>query len=225
MSRIAGVRARNRAAIEAEILRVGREHLALHGAAGLSLRAVARDLGMVSSAVYRYVESRDELLTRLIISGYDSLGDHVDSALAALPRRATAERRFRTIASATRGWAQANPEEYALLYGSPVPGYHAPAERTTAPGTRVQRHLLGLLADLTDPAKESARDRRAIGTSDDPLLIGVPAGVLRRGLTCWNLVMGTITAELFEQHGPGTIKDPDAFFAAVLDDALAILAR
>ena len=72
-----GKRARNRAVVEAQILTVAREHLATHGAAGLSLRAVARDLGMVSSGIYRYVESRDELLTRLIVDSYTSLAQTV----------------------------------------------------------------------------------------------------------------------------------------------------
>ncbi len=71
----------------AEITRIGREHLATHGAAGLSLRAVARDLGVVSSAVYRYVASRDELLTLLVIDAYTELGAEVDAAVGALPGR------------------------------------------------------------------------------------------------------------------------------------------
>src|SRR6478735_9140520 len=75
-----GKRARNRLAVEADILRVARRHLASEGAAALSLRAVARDLGMVSSGIYRYVESRDELLTRLIIDSYWSLAAAVRAA-------------------------------------------------------------------------------------------------------------------------------------------------
>src|SRR3954454_13989611 len=83
-----GVRERARAQITAEILRAGREQLATEGAAALSLRAVARELGMVSSAVYRYVANRDELLTLLIIESYDALGAAVESA--AVPRRGRA---------------------------------------------------------------------------------------------------------------------------------------
>ena len=75
-------RERARAQTVADIVRLGREHLALHGAAALSLRAVARDLGVVSSAVYRYVESREELLTLLLIDAYGELGDEVDAAVA-----------------------------------------------------------------------------------------------------------------------------------------------
>src|SRR5215469_4392552 len=67
-------RERARAEITSEILDAGRRHLATDGASALSLRAIARELGMASSAVYRYVESRDDLLTRLIIDAYESLG-------------------------------------------------------------------------------------------------------------------------------------------------------
>ena len=111
-------------------------HLATEGAAALSLRAVARDLGLVSSAVYRYVASRDELLTLLVVDGYDELGDAVD---AALERVDTADfaGRLAAIGRATRAWALAEPATYALLFGSPVPGYEAPAEQTTGPGIRV----------------------------------------------------------------------------------------
>ena len=129
-----------------DIVRIGREHLATDGAAALSLRAVARDLGLVSSAVYRYVASRDELLTLLVVDGYDELGDAVDSALEAVDRADHAGR-MRAIGRAVRIWALAEPATYALLFGSPVPGYEAPAERTTEPGTRVALRLVTVWED------------------------------------------------------------------------------
>src|SRR5690349_14169419 len=119
-----------------DITRIGREHLAAVGAAALSLRAVARDLGVVSSAVYRYVGSRDELLTLLLVDAYNDLGDAVDAAVESVPAD-DFRGRFRALAGAVRGWALREPARYGLLFGSPVPGYQAPAERTTAPGTRV----------------------------------------------------------------------------------------
>src|SRR5215813_9642634 len=79
-------RERARAEITAEIIEAGRRHLATDGAAGLSLRAIARELGMASSAVYRYVASRDDLLTRLIIDAYDALGAAAESREAAADR-------------------------------------------------------------------------------------------------------------------------------------------
>src|SRR5215475_9172589 len=79
-------RERARAEITREILEAGRRHLAMEGAAALSLRAIARDLGMVSSAVYRYVASRDDLLTRLIIDAYDALGAAAETREADVDR-------------------------------------------------------------------------------------------------------------------------------------------
>src|SRR3954464_716928 len=118
----AGTRARVRAELTREIVDVARRHLASEGAAALSLRAVARELGMVSSAVYRYFPSRDELLTALIIDAYDSVADAAEEAEAAVPRGDVAARWMATC-RAVRLWAVANPQEYALIFGSPIPGY------------------------------------------------------------------------------------------------------
>jgi AcrR family transcriptional regulator len=224
---VAGIRARNRAAIEAEIMRVAAEHLATYGAAGLSLRAIARDLGMASSAVYRYVESRDELLTRLIVAAFDSLGDTTEAALTAR-RRASPLEQFRAIGHAVRGWARARPHEYALIYGSPVPGYHAPPERTVDPGTRVPRLLIGVLTALERHAAGSALEERAFGhLLADPVFAGtdLTSATLHRGLAAWTLVLGAITTELFEQLGADAFPEPDAFFEAILDDAELLVDR
>src|SRR5580765_3994859 len=110
-----GIRARNRAAIEAEILELGRLHLAREGAAALSLRAIARDLGMVSSAVYRYVASRDDLLTLLIVAAFSSLGDAVEEAHAAVAE-SDLTGRWQAIGRSLRAWALEHPHEYALVY-------------------------------------------------------------------------------------------------------------
>ena len=93
-----GIRARNRAGIEAELRAAAGRQLAEVGAAALSLRAVARELGMVPSALFRYVSGRDELLTVLIIDAYDDLGSYVEAAEAAVPR-ADYRGRWRAIAT------------------------------------------------------------------------------------------------------------------------------
>ena len=126
-----GVRARVRAEMTAEIKAVARRHLATDGA-DLSLRAVARDLGMASSAVYRYFASRDELLTAMIIDAYDALGSAAEASVSA----GRFQDRFLSACHAVRDWALANPHEWALIYGSPVPGYQAPRD-TVEPAIRV----------------------------------------------------------------------------------------
>src|SRR5262245_28862138 len=122
----ASIRARVRAEMTEEIKAIARRHLASDGA-NLSLRAVARDLGVVSSAIYRYFASRDELLTALIIDAYNSLGESIERADAAQPREEL-RARWLAVAHSVRDWALAQPHEYALIYGSPVPGYQAPRD-------------------------------------------------------------------------------------------------
>jgi AcrR family transcriptional regulator len=138
-------RERARAELTREIKEEARRQVAAEGAQRLSLRAVARELGMVSSAVYRYFPSRDSLLTALIIDAYDALGAAVESADAGQPR-SDLRGRWRAICHSVRDWAVARPHEYALIYGSPVPGYRAPQD-TIAPASRAGLMLGHLLTD------------------------------------------------------------------------------
>lgn len=117
-----------------EIKVTARRQLATEGA-NLSLRAIARELGVVSSALYRYFASRDELLTALIIDAYNAIGEAGERADAAITERLDVTRRWLAVANAWREWALAHPAEYALIHGSPVPGYAAPAD-TIAPASR-----------------------------------------------------------------------------------------
>ena len=111
---------------------------------------------MVSSALYRYFPSRDDLLTALIIDAYDSLGETAEAALKASAGAASGER-WTAVCEAIRGWALAHPHEYALIYGSPVPGYAAPA--TTVPAaSRVGFALIEVVrVDLFEIAVRASR--------------------------------------------------------------------
>jgi AcrR family transcriptional regulator len=210
-----GVRARVRAEQTEEIKVVARRHLADHGAAALSLRAVARDVGMVSSALYRYFASRDELLTALIIEAYDAVGEAAEQADAGRPRGDLAGR-WLAVARAVRAWAVANPQQYALVYGSPVPGYAAPQD-TVDPAARVSLVLLRLLVDgwasgaMPDERIETSRAVRADLAKLRELAPGVPDGVLSRGLHAWTWMFGHISYELFG-HLHRVIEDYEAFF-------------
>src|SRR5439155_20209937 len=106
----------------------------------------ARELGVSSSAVYGYVASRDELLTRLIVTAYGTLGSAAETQEAAVDRGDLAGR-WAAACDAVRGWALANPNEYALIYGTPVPGYIAPAATIAPAADRVSSVLLRILAD------------------------------------------------------------------------------
>ena len=214
-------RERTRAEITGQILGAARRHLATEGASGLSLRAIARELGVSSSGVYRYVASRDELLTRLIVAAYDALGAAAEAQEAAVARADLAGR-WSAVCDAVRGWALANPNEYALIYGTPVPGYVAPAA-TIAPAARVSSVLLGILSDAAGRLPPAVADddvpsggREALAPLRSIAGSGVPDALLQRGLMALAALFGTVSFELFGQlHGivgeqPG---DREAFFA------------
>ncbi|MGH3171774.1 MAG: TetR/AcrR family transcriptional regulator, partial [Trebonia sp.] len=138
-------RERARAELTREIKEEAKRQLAASGANGLSLRAVARSLGMVSSALYRYFPSRDDLLTALIIDAYNSMGTAVEEAISSSADAGDSARgRWAAACRTVRNWATARPHEYALIYGSPVPGYRAPAA-TIGPAARVPVAFIGIL--------------------------------------------------------------------------------
>jgi len=210
-----GVRARVRAELTEEIKAVARRHLAESGAAALSLRAVARDVGMVSSAVYRYFPSRDDLLTALIVDSYLSLGEEVH---AAAQRRGAVEHRFLACGHAVREWAVARPHEWALLFGSPVPGYAAP-EDTIDPAAVAPLALLGVVAERVETcaitsagaAPRSLRGDMARLRTDTGF--DIPDDVLLRALGAWATLIGLVSVELFG-HTKNVVTEHAAFFDA-----------
>jgi len=211
-------RARARAELTSEIKAVARRHVATTGAAGLSLRAVARELGMVSSALYRYFPSRDDLLTALIVDAYDAVADAAQAAEAVV-RRTDLQARWLAVARAVRRWAQDNPQEYALIFGSPVPGYRAPQD-TVDPAARIPLLLLGILGECSAPAEDLplprpvARDLRRLRRQVAP---AVPEPRLARAVMAWTHLIGSISFELFG-HLVGSIEDYGAWFDLQVSD-------
>ncbi len=222
-------RAENRLETTRAIQETARRHLAEVGPAALSLRAIAREVGMVSSAVYRYFPSRDELLTALIIEAYDELGDAVETADAGVRRRGDRARRFLAVCEAIHDWARAHPHEYALLYGSPVPGYAAP-DTTVPSAARVTGAFLRLAQeselagdDLGAPARPlSAKARKALDGVRPFLETPVGDQRLVRWLIAWSTVFGHTSLELFGHMHRG-ILDYDAHFAQVTGQLAADL--
>lgn len=208
-----GARARVRAELTREIADAARRHLASDGAAGLSLRAVARELGMASSAVYRYYPSRDDLLTALIVDAYDALGTAAEQAEAAV-ERADLRGRLRATARAAREWALAHPHEYALVYGSPVPGYAAP-QATIGPASRVGEVLSRIVADMDAPADESDGALLAPGIAEY-MGLAKKSGLTARAILVWTSLFGLVTFELFG-HTQNVVADHAGFFERAVE--------
>ncbi|MEU5464812.1 TetR/AcrR family transcriptional regulator [Streptomyces althioticus] len=217
----ASIRARTRAQLTAEIKTVARRHLAEQGP-GLSLRAVARDLDMAPSALYRYFDGRDELLTALIIDAYDSVGAAAESAAATSGSYA---QRCLGISQSVRHWALAHPHEWALIYGSPIPGYAAPQDTNRA-AARGALALGGVVSEafsagcvqaaaplsgtLGDEAQALAEER----------LPGLPGQVVARVLGAWLQLCGAVSAEIFGQL-QGTIDAREDFLEFQMRGAIA----
>ena len=191
---------------------------------------MTRDLGMVSSAVYRYVANRDELLTLLVLDAYTELGEAVDASLATATR-VSWERKVLLAAHAVRDWALREPARYALLYGSPVPGYEAP-EATLEPGTRVIRLLLGLVAegvavgDIRNGSSEVPIPRalRAdLARVRTDLGVDIDTAPLARAVMLWSVLFGAVSLEVFGQLGRDTFTDPGVLFDYQVRQALVTL--
>jgi AcrR family transcriptional regulator len=201
-----------------EIKDAARRQLAEVGSGGLSLRAVARELGMVSSAVYRYFPSRDELLTALIVDAYDAVGAAVERAEASV-RRDDFGGRWLAASVAMREWAVANPQEYALIFGSPVLGYRAPTT-TIDPAARVPILLLTILSDAAAAGRSAPAAGRSIPrviradlkALRDTIAPGLTDEQLARAVMGWTQLVGSISFELFG-HLNNVFHDYEAYFA------------
>ncbi len=250
MTAIRGARERARSEITEAIKDEARKQLAAEGAAKLSLRAVARELGMASSALYRYFPSRDDLLTALIVDAYTALGVAAERARdahaepPAAPGTTTSRRpeggstgrsekagrgeararaaeralaQWCAICTAVRDWGLAHPHEYALIYGSPVPGYHAP-HITTESAARVglaligvvrDAHAAGLLKEPAEPLPDAVvADALALGAELD---VELPPAVLARLIGAWAQLFGLLSFELFGQFNR-VVEARSAFF-------------
>ncbi|MGH4035912.1 TetR/AcrR family transcriptional regulator [Actinomycetota bacterium Odt1-20B] len=217
-------RERYRAQVRAEIKEHAWEQIASAGASALSLNAIAKQMGMSGPALYRYFANRDELITELIREAYQSLAGTIRTAAADGADLAG-------LAHALRGWALADPQRYFLIYGTPVPGYHAPDDITGISA--------GIMADLLDACAElepegAGKARKKEGGAKGPAAAfrtnleshrswagSHPASEpsLHRALALWTRLHGLLSLEL-AGHFTGMGFDPALFFEAELDDLL-----
>ncbi|MFF7340277.1 TetR/AcrR family transcriptional regulator [Streptomyces sp. NPDC008163] len=232
MSAIRGARERARIEVTAAIKDEARKQLAAEGAAKLSLRAVARELGMVSSALYRYFPSRDDLLTALIVDAYDAVGEAAERAHRTAAERtrgaaagrtaaassgapATGLARWVAVACAVRDWALAHPHEYALIYGSPVPGYSAPQD-TVGPAARVGMVLIAIVEEAhrdeglaLPPLPDELRPEGERLAAD--VAPGLAPAVAAPLVAAWSQLFGLISFEVFGQFNR-VVEAREVFF-------------
>jgi len=215
-------RALARAELTRQILDRASVQMAEVGPAALSVRQIARDLEMASSAVYRYFPSRDALLTALLIRAFDDLGEAVEHGDASAARD-DLRGRWTGLAQGLRTWAVAHPHEYALTYGSPVPGYAAPQD-TIDSATRVSRALLALILDAQEAGCSPGAPTRAPKKQELASIAPVRTFVggeldeiyAVRGLMAWATLFGNISLELFGHMFKGVL-DYEAHYHTLVE--------
>ncbi|MFE3601909.1 TetR/AcrR family transcriptional regulator [Streptomyces sp. NPDC059096] len=202
-------RERYRAQVRAEIKERAWEQIATAGASALSLNAIAKLMGMSGPALYRYFAGRDELITELIRDAYRSLADAFHAAAASGADAAG-------LARVLRAWALEDPHRYLLIYGTPVPGYHAPDD-ITAISQEIMGALLDAVGELPTVPSEAGFDTHLAEHRD--WAGGHPAedATLHRALTFWTRLHGVLSLEL-AGHFTGMGFDPALLFTAELTD-------
>ncbi|MGB3444566.1 MAG: TetR/AcrR family transcriptional regulator [Actinophytocola sp.] len=207
-------RERYRTQVRTEIKAHAWTQIAEAGASALSLNAIAKAMGLSGPALYRYFANRDELITDLVTDAYRQLAD---AFRAAVEERGSDPA---VIAHAMRDWALAYPQRYFLIYGTPIPGYHAP--QTT---TDIAAELMGMLLDALRDHRPGPAGGRA--TAFDEHLDGhrdwarsaAPAGTLHTALSLWARLHGVISLEI-AGHFTDMGFDTARFFQSEVDEML-----
>jgi AcrR family transcriptional regulator len=219
-------RERLRAEATEEIKAIALRLMAEDGPGAISLRAIAREMGMTAGAIYGYFPTRDDLITTLIRELYTALVGRLESAVVGRPYDGPAER-IVTWAEALREWAVANPQGFQLIYDAPVPGYRPPPE---GPAPEAERRLCAGLSSLLTPLwrpdgeqgewedfdRGLADQVRAVRTDVEPAFVGF---VLR----IWGRVHGLVSLEIHGHLGR-QVRDPAKLYRADLRDLVKGLA-
>lgn len=206
-----------------------RAQLAKVGAAGLSPEAVAQEGGLAVAEVEAVFPHRDDLLTALVIDAYDASGAAMERAdAAAAAEGAPAGARLLAATRALRQWSFENPAEFTLIYGSPVPGYHAPQD-TVPPASRTPAVLAGVIRSALEageltPPRRTPPARRLLLPEAVAAFGGVPGApfsdIIERGIVLWSNLIGLLVFQVFSRTHD-SVSDEAAFF----DYAIAVAAE
>lgn len=191
------MRGRYRARVRDEVKQEALRQLAESGPAGLSISAIGKQLGVSGPALYRYFASRDELLTELVIDAYHDLA-HALSDAARHAQGTQPRAQLEDLARAYRSWALAQPHRYRLLFGPPLPGYDAHAQRLVEAAQASMNVLLGVLREAggptaTPPAEPLASQLLALERTRGP---GIDAAMVLRAIIIWSHLHGLVSLEI-----------------------------
>jgi AcrR family transcriptional regulator len=213
-------RARHRADTTEEIKGLARRQLAEQGPGGLSLRAIAREMGTAPSALYRYFRSSSDLISVLCVDAYDSVADALAAARDTQPPTEHA-RRWLAICQAYREWSLRNPSDFALIFGTPVPGYQPHGEVITAAGrstaVAVAVFSAAVEAGAAEPGRTQVPPALVVGELWQTLTGGsASSGEARLAgivLSAWASLLGYLVAEIFGSMRQ-LIEDSDKLYSA-----------
>jgi AcrR family transcriptional regulator len=186
-------------------------HIAEHGAASLTLRGVARELGVTAPAIYRYFAGRDELVTHLVVDAFTSFGNAQIAARDAVPADDPVGR-LAAMGCAYRTWALSHPHHYRLIFATVIPDHTSSAVATVEAGTRAMAPLVEVTQAL-HAAGRLRTDGIPAGMAPpfpatDPLFDGPAFAV---ALLIWSRMHGQVSLEL-AGHLPQPPGDDGALF-------------
>ncbi len=197
--------------------------IAESGAPTLSLRAIARELGITAPAIYNYFPDRDALVTALIVDAFTSLGESQQAALRdLLPDDHAA--RLTTLGLAYRNWAVAYPQRYQLIFGTPIPGYHAPEDITLPAAAWALTPLIETIQAIfaagrlrTNQFAPRTPVLTAMLEAWSQFASGPDVEVLYAALVIWSRVHGLVSMEIGSQM-PSFITDPGEVFRREIEN-------
>lgn len=201
------------------------DQISKNGAAALSLRAIARDLGITAPAIYNHFQRRDDLVTALIVDAYTSLGKSQQTAIENLPVL-DIEGRFTALGTAYREWAITYPQRYQLIFGTPIPKYEAPENITLPAATEALVPLLETFQAFSDENRlrldqvnPLTVELEAMLTAWQAVAEGIALEVLYAALVTWSRVHGLVSMEI-GNHFPSYITDPGEIFKQEIQNLL-----
>ncbi len=233
-------RDRQRAATTEEIIQTARRLLIESGPEAVTLRAIAREMGMTAPGLYRYFDNRDELVRHICASIFTELGSDIHQAIqAAVPPPGlgddldTAKLSVKMIAACRefRRWSLTHTAEFSLLFGVPLPGlddgrYDIADECALAfAGTffTLFLELWNMLRFPVPAAEEIDPELRGqLIRYRDALGADIPVGAVLTFLRCWMVLYGAVAMEVFG-HMRFALEDPAPMFELTLSDLAALV--